>query len=250
MTYDRDALRELTLADNMRWLRSFGCTVEHRDDMILVDHAALPEYRAWLFVRETPRAVEQLRRIVSAEAGEPRDVYIDDDVRSAAVLAQATPIARNATVAACLPKRPWRSSIVLQRAAIVDADEWSALYSVGFGRKGQADVDRERWRLSFASADVQQWFFVKNGARIGVCQTTPGPLHGIYSFTLLPKIRGFRNVCQALRALLRQCAVQPSSWIYFEVLNTTPQSRIRLQGVIGLIAVRVMTGYRLSAKET
>jgi hypothetical protein len=246
MDYDREALRALTLADNAEWLRSFGCTVDEREEMTFVHHPSLSEYDAWLFTRATPRAIRQLRRVLSGQPAGARAVYVDDDAANAevlALLAAARPAGRNLTVAARVPARAWHSTTLLQPAAPADWQAWADIYSRGFARRNLADADRERWRLAFASPGVQHWFFVEDGRRAGVCQTTTGPLHGIYSFTLLPEARGIRPALNGLRALLAFVARQPSPWIYFEVRNQSPLARTRVQSAIGLINVRNFTGY-------
>jgi len=248
MTYDRHAVRALTLADNFAWLRSFGCTIEERAGMTLIDHPLLPEYEAWLFTRASQEAVAQLRRVASSGAEGIHTIYIDDDIATDEVrdiVSGARCDGRNVTVATQLAMRGWTSPVTLQAAK---ADEWAAwadLYSRGFARHELAEVDRIRWRLAFSAQNVEHWFFVDGGERTGVCQTTSGPLHGIYSFTLLPEARGVRAAFHALRALLGHLAGQPSRWIYFEVLNQSPLARTRVQPVIGLKRVRSLTGYTL-----
>jgi hypothetical protein len=248
MTYDRAALRALTQEDNFEWLRSFGCTVEQRGDLTLVDHSSLTEYKAWLFTRGTPQAVRQLGDAIATSTG-ARTIYIDDEVANAAVanlLANARIAGRNVTVAAQVPRRGWRSSTPLVPADAGDWRQWSDIYSRGFSREDRAEIDRERWRLAFASPRVRHWFFVQNGARVGVCQTTTGPVHGIYSFTFVPEARGLRAALNGLRALLKYVAQQPSPWLYFEVLSQSPLLRTRVQSAIGLTAVRTLIGYELS----
>jgi hypothetical protein len=245
---DRQALRALTLADNFEWLRSFGCTVEERGGMTFVDHPSLSDYEAWLFTSVTPESLQQLRRVMRGDPSGARAVYIDDDVASAEVrqiVGAARATTRNVTVAAQIADRQWRSPMMLQAAAPDDWEAWAEIYSRGFGRQDNVEIDRERWRLSFGSELVQHWFFVEHGARIGVCQTTRGKLHGIYSFTILPEARGFRPTLHALRALMAFVARQPSRWVYFEVLNHSPLARTRVQSAIGLINVRTLAGYEL-----
>ena len=246
MDYDRDALRALTFADNVEWLRSFGCSVEEHDGMTLIHHPQLTEYEAWLFTEATPVALGRLRRIVSGEIDDARAVYVDDDAATDevhAILAGVPQYGKNVTVAAPVPARNWSSPFELQRAAPEEWETWAAMYSRGFGRQSRADAERERWRLSFLSGRVDHWFFLRGGERIGVCQTTLGAVHGIYSFTLLPEERGVRSALLALRALLAYIARQPSRWIYFEVLERSPLARTRVQAVLGLRSIRNLTGY-------
>jgi hypothetical protein len=250
LNYDREALRALTLADNFAWLRSFGCTVEERQGMTFVNHPSLDVYEAWLFTRASGKAVRQLRRVVTGDTAGAHTVYVDDDAaipEVRAILGRARKTGRNVTAAVRVPIRAWRSPTLLQPATLNEWHEWAAMYSLGFGREAYMDVDRQRWRLAFSSKRVQHWFFVQDGVRAGVCQTTTGPVHGIYSFTLLPEVRGVRSALNALRALLAFVAPQPSPWLYFEVLNKSLIARTRLQSAIGLINVRNLTGYEVSA---
>jgi len=248
MSYDRRALRDLTLADNLEWLRTFGCIVEQRGELIYIDHPRLPEYKAWLFTRATPRALGELTHLASGEMLGPRTIFVDDDIADTTVfslLAHARIVARNVTFAARVPPRAWRSSTRLVPATGNDWRLWSEVYSRGFGREELAAIDRERWRLAFGSTFMQHWFFVQKGSHVGVCQTSNGPLHGIYSFAFVPEARGVGPTLNGLRALMAYVSRQPSPWIYFEFLSQSSLAGARVRSAVGLTRVRTFNGYEL-----
>jgi hypothetical protein len=126
-----------------------------------------------------------------------------------------------------------------------DLEEWSALYSRGFGRTGHdAAIDLLRMRLAFQHGPpVQHWFFVRGTSSIGICQTCSGPVVGIYSFTLCPRERGVGNVHTALQALRTKLTEAGEQAVYFEVLSRNKSRWSTLRRRRNLTVVRKLMGY-------
>ncbi|HEX5707327.1 MAG TPA: hypothetical protein VFX96_08525, partial [Pyrinomonadaceae bacterium] len=86
MTPSAEQLREMTLANNLTWLRSFGCRV--RDEgggVIRVEHATLADFCALLLMSPTAHALDALGRFLAQAEGERRasDVYVDEELERA-----------------------------------------------------------------------------------------------------------------------------------------------------------------------
>ncbi|HEX5709072.1 MAG TPA: hypothetical protein VFX96_17355, partial [Pyrinomonadaceae bacterium] len=129
---------------------------------------------------------------------------------------------------------------------------WSALYSEGFGRTGRdAQLDLARWELSFGSASVKHWFFVRGEGEeeVGVCQTCEaGGVIGIYSFTLAGASRGSRTLIAAIRALRARLTESGNVTVYFERAKRKrarlPHHPVSPRLTPDFKIIRVTTGYR------
>jgi hypothetical protein len=210
---DLQQWRRDTFRNNLVWLESFGCIIEWHRHAISVFHPSLPEYRALLFYGDA----EDLRgHLLSLGVGRqatdslPR-VYIDEGDESAAyndILARMgfRRIATSVTYAGLVRPRQGKAEIQFRRAEAAESDLWSATYSAGFGRTGEAAaLDLCRWRLCFRSKDaVRSWFLLLNGAAIGVAQTCHAHnVVGVYSVAILPAHRrelGLRTIVKAVQS--------------------------------------------------
>lgn len=252
--------RRDTLENNLVWLTSFGCTIDRHGDATLVFHPGLPEYHAWLFYGDTQKPDFRGMSVSGAapDSDGPPNIYVDQSCDNAAwrkALADFAfrHVATSVVYAGQL--RPRRSEALLfRRAELNESDSWSATYSAGFGRTGrQAELDVERWRLSFRSGEaVLSWFLELNGERIGVAQTcNANDVVGFYSLTVLPPWRqrfGFRSVIQAAQSALP--FDQPIR-SYFEVVRSPKRPNRSWLVLSGdrFDVVRTMNAYTRSRPE-
>ncbi len=254
-----EELRERTLANNLVWLRSFGCRVERRGGVVTVAHPELKDYCALLLFADPESSYEALRDYVWRWPGwaPAPSVYVDREAYSPPfrLLLSRKGCARTSVsrVTAGEWRRAARTGEVGIRAARPEeADDWASLYSLGFGREGaDRESDRRRWRMSFRDADVRHWFFLRGGKVVGVCQTCDAHgVVGIYSFTLVPEERRPGRVHSAVDALRTRLVEGGPARVYFERVRG-PESlrpaRRPAGALAGFKVVRVSESYRCDA---
>jgi hypothetical protein len=264
MTPAVEQLRETTLANNLAWLRSFGCrTQDEGDGVVRVEHATLPDFCALLLMSPTARARRTLREFLAEVEGahSAPDVYVEEELEKGglgAVSVEEALAARgfarlsaNTTTAGEWTPRAATPELRARAATPEEHARWSALYSEGFGRAGRdARLDLARWELSFNSAAVVHWFFVgAGGEEVGVCQTCEASgVVGIYSFTLAPALRGPHALASAIHALRARLTERGKVLVYFE---RAKRKRARLphhpanalRPAPGFKVIRVTAGY-------
>lgn len=260
-----EQLRRETLANNLTWLRSFGCRVrEEGEGVVSVEHAALPEYCALLLMSPGARPLAALADFLARadEAGFARDVYVDEELEGQELEGVRVPdalaargfvsVSANSTTAGVwTPPGEAPRGLVARAALPEERARWSALYSEGFGRDSrEARIDLARWDLSFRSREVSHWFFVReNGEEVGVCQTCEASgVTGVYSFTLTRAARSARALVPAARALRARLAERGGVTVYFERAKRErarlPRHRLSPPLTPGFKIIRLTTGYR------
>ena len=253
---NRLKLRAKTLSNNLVWLESFGCTIKRRGKLISVDHPKLREFSACLIVENDEENLATLRSILyDAAIGRTPDVYLDHDVETRSIEQWLVregfqPVLTSIVTAAAIQPENDGSGVSLERAALSQRSLWCAMYSEGFGRSDEisAAADRERWAETFLSDEVNNWFMVLNGQRIGVCQTcTANDVVGLYSFTLLPSERGVSNAMLALSALRNKFVSDGERIVYFERTQVGRHNRkVEFPAHTSIARIREYTGYRRS----
>ncbi len=218
-------LRKRTLANNLIWLRSFGCHVEREGDVIYVNHPELSDYCALLLFADSKRSFEAFHRYVEGGWGgsSPPTVYVDEDAASPQLKRLLTREGYVRTSMSYVTAGEWRSAegfteVGIHIAELDQAGHWASIYSLGFGRAGEdAMLDRRRWRKAFHHGDIRHWFFVKRDEVIGVCQTCVAhEVTGIYSFTLVPGERNSNSIHEAIHALRAKLLEDGLVSVYFE----------------------------------
>lgn len=259
-----EELRRATLANNMTWLRSFGCRVgDEGEGVVRVEHAALPEYCALLLMSPTARALAALKDFLARveEASFAWDVYVEEGLEKESLEGVPVPdalaargfesVSANSTTAGEWTPVESPRGLVARRALPAEHARWSALYSEGFGRDGRdARIDLARWELSFNSPEVGNWFFVREGGEeVGVCQTCESAgVTGVYSFTLTRAARTARALVPAARALRARLTERGPVTVYFERAKRErarlPRHHISTPLTPGFKIIRLTTGYR------
>ncbi|HJQ33415.1 MAG TPA: hypothetical protein VJ866_14610 [Pyrinomonadaceae bacterium] len=251
-----EELRERTLANNLVWLRSFGCRVRRLGGVVFVTHPDLNDYCALLLFADPKSSYTTLEAYAGhrpRRASAP-NVYVDREAYSPELrqLLSRNGCARKSVsqVTAGEWARAGRAGEVEIRAALTwEVADWASVYSLGFGREGaDKESDRRRWGMSFQDPAVGHWFFLRRGKVIGVCQTCDADgVVGIYSFTLVPEEREFDSVHSAVNALRAKLLEDGPARVYFERVKGPENSRPfrRLAGALsGFKVIRVSEAYR------
>lgn len=226
MTFSISELRLRTLKNNFTWLRSFGCSIRRSHRALRVDHPELPEYSAWLLPSPDPDPYQRLQTVLAEVRTGPSapDIYIEEsepEILQLELLVRRADYERgpaSVTKAALWMPNKAPPSLQVTRARRDRIDEWSALYSEGFGRaKRDRDVDRSRWRRAVLHPKLRFWFIEKAHGAIGICQTCHDfNVVGIYSLTLVPSHRGTGSVRLCMKTLKSHLAAAGEVIVYFE----------------------------------
>lgn len=240
-----------TLANNLVWLKSFGCKVTFKDNIIHVQHANLPEYNTYLVIGSSEQTPAQIELLLADR--EPVSlVYVDDaasteELRSVLASGGLSPAFISRVKMTRLTPRKNATDIELHQAQAHDVPEWSALYSMGFARFGkQAEVDRKRWQEAFKHPEIQHWFFVERGSYIGTSQTCISDgVVGVYSVTLSPGYRRVAKVIAATRCLAAEMVRRGEELVYFErISNRVPAPLSKAAMFLGFKTIRRFVAYR------
>ena len=250
-----ESLSEATLDNNLLWLRSFGCEVRRKENLIEIKHPQIRDYSAWLIFEHQEKTRTQLASIFEEIEGSPTapDIYLDHYLFNPSIeqlLAENNfkPAFINLTLALKPSSKQEPAPLTLQPAERANFEQWLLLYADGFNRHGRdAEVDRRRWLHAFENSDsVRHWFFVKDNDIAGICQTCiANGVVGIYSFTLMPGFRGIRNILIAMQAL-RESFVEEKGYFYIERLLPINSRKMNSAHRVSekLINVRTMLGFR------
>jgi hypothetical protein len=245
--FDQDRLRAATLSNNVLWLRSFGSEVVEREGRVDIVRSPVPAY-----VGSTAFDGDALRQIVkehafandsrvfadmfavgSAERALLRDSGYEQIAGACSVVVAGTvrPTTRRTDGLRITPARNWRA--------------WSDLYSAAFEQSEvTAEINRERWRKSFRSPEVEHWFYQSGSQPIAVCQTVHAfGVTGLYSFGILRPWRCVRTSALAIRALHAEISSQNDLNLYFEVLLRHKSSPARTASRLGLHVIRKVCGF-------
>lgn len=253
---DLEKLRQDAFANNLVWLRSFGCEIGRLGDALRVDHPDLPDYQAWLLFGEPQRALGDLARILAgvAAGGAPATVYVDERAQGEEL---ATRLRRagfrralaNMTVGGLVAGSVSARGLSLRAARESDLPLWSRIYSAGFGQsESDAFRDLRRWRAAFQSEpSLTHWFLIDGTEPVGVVQTCSAhDVVGIYSFTMARARGGPAAVRAALAALRAELASGGTVRLYFELLLKGDRGNRRRpeRAPFGLTILRRMRGWR------
>lgn len=250
---DMAELRANTLANNLVWLRSFGCTITREGKLVRVHHAKLREFSACLVVDNDVENVSRLKDIFAGtESQTVPDIYIDSEVKDGSVFELLAgegfkPILTSVVTAVAVLPGKESELIVLEPATLSTRALWCEVYAEGFARTGEITLEEviDRWGETFLSKEVQSWFFVANGRPVGVCQIcTANGVVGLYSFALLPSERGVGKVLSALRTLRAKLVRDGARIAYFErVQKFGPHRKVGIPS-LSTVTIREFTAFR------
>ncbi|MFN0140385.1 MAG: hypothetical protein ACKVQW_09925 [Pyrinomonadaceae bacterium] len=242
------------MENNLIWLRSFGCEIDRQDEIIYVRHHELREFNARLVMGSSDNTVRKLTSLLGEINANGPLIYVDESFNNDSIQASLArngfkQISANRIKAASIPAETSDGNLKMELARATDHEEWSALYSQGFARRGKdAELDRVRWRRSFEKPEILHWYFSTHGQNVGVCQTCFGAgVVGLYSFTLLPASRTLRASIGAARSLRNEMARRSEHIIYFErVRNWVPRV---FATPTSFAEVRTLRRFRVYAKR-
>lgn len=252
------ALRLAVLINNSKWLRSFGCKVRCAHELMYIQHPELPDYNACLILNPPNIALERMQMLIDEINQMPiiPNIYVDEDSISEAFHSTLTAngfkaVYTNTTMAGIVTPIPAPKDFVLNPLRFDDFDLWLSLYSEGFNRyEKDAEIDRSRWSQAFRSHEgVKHWFIIREKTPIGICQTCVGSgVVGVYSFTIKPLARSFRNLQGSIGAIRVKLTEQGNATIYLELLEN--EGSISRRGINRylreLVVIRKMIGYHRS----
>ena len=256
MSLELQDVRERTLANNLVWLRSFGCVVRREGGVVYVDNPEASDYCALLLFGDPDESYEAFLRY----AGDARsrslrpNVYVDRESDGPGLkrLLTRQGCARTAvsyvTAGEVSGGETW-ADVSVRAAEPREAERWASAYSLGFGRGGdEAALDRHRWRLAFRREEVRHWFFIRRGEVVGVCQTCDAHgVVGVYSFTLIPKGREPGLIYGAIQTLRAKLTERGPVTAYFERVkeeNRNPFLAYSRKLFTGFKVIRMCAGYR------
>jgi hypothetical protein len=242
-----DSFRAATLANNIVWLRSFGSEVVARGGRVDILSSPVPRYVSTVVFNR-----DALREIVDECA--PL-LFIDMAVIRGAErhVLQSSGYARLdgscSAIVGGVVRATTRQPVGFQMIAADDWRAWSDTYSEAFEQSGvTAAMNRERWRTSFDSPELQHWFFVIGSERVGVCQTVHSHgVVGLYSVGILPRWRSVSTSLLAIRTLHRELSRRNERKLYFEVALRPGSLSARAAGRLGLKVIRKVCGYAARA---
>ena len=208
-------LQDRTLANNLAWLKSFGCEVRRASQSIQVTHSELPEYNALIILG----AGLSSNLLHKSNFGA---VYVDELIADSVEMDLYRSDYRLAFFSQVkIARRTSEKSIgqiKLREALHRDMIRWSELYAEGFNQPvEQARANLARWETSFHDPSSQFWFFIDEGREVGVFQTyCRNDVIGLYSVTLQRGYRTLRKIISAGRALRSTLPLNYSNYVYFE----------------------------------
>ena len=255
MSLELRDLRERTLANNLVWLRSFGCGVRREGDVVRVDNPEARDYCALLLFADARESYEALRRCAGEEsAGSlPPNVYVDRQADSPDLRRLLARKGCAKTAVSYVTAGVWSwgeaSNVAIIPASPAEADIWASVYSLGFGRVGdEASLDGRRWRRAFQREEVRHWFFADRGELVGVCQTCDAHgVVGVYSFTLVPGEREHGLLHRAIHTLRAKLAERGRVTVYFERVKGGGRRPFLVRSrklLTGFKVIRVAEGYQ------
>ncbi len=189
-TNSKNRLREACFANNLYWLRSFGCEVRREGEQIWILHPFDPDFRALLLTRPPSLGNERMARAdLHAAIAKEMDVYVDTSVadswepalRASGLRQTAESVTRTVQLPsgrqiACAPFN-------IERVPTSNIDDWSAIYSRLFQRASAfQEIDRRRWRVGEAFPDVEHFVVRAPQTVVSVFQLCwHGGVVGLYS---------------------------------------------------------------------
>ncbi|MCA1621001.1 MAG: hypothetical protein LC795_17180 [Acidobacteria bacterium] len=256
MSLELRDLRERTLANNLVWLRSFGCDVRREGEVVRVDNPEARDYCALLLFAGARESFDALRRCVGGEgAGSfPPNVYVDRQADGPDLRRLLTRKGCAKTSVSYVTAGEWgraeaAADVSIRAAERSEVAQWASAYSLGFGRgAGEGALDRQRWRLAFRHEAVRHWFFTRRDEVVGVCQTCDAHgVVGVYSFTLIHRERGLNPIHSAIRTLRAKLAERGRVTVYFERVKGGGRRPFLVGSrrlLTGFKVIRVAEGYQ------
>jgi hypothetical protein len=228
-----------TLANNVVWLRAFGCNVETAPGLVRIRSSPIASYVS---------AVAVTRMAAFTLLSEQNKFYVDlnavgiDELDSYgySVIPRSCSTIVGGTIQRQLRVNP-EVTIVLAP----NSDAWSSMYVRAFVRSdAEASMDRERWRRAFRSTAVEHWTVFVKAQPVGVFQTVAAcGVTGLYSFGILPSHRSVRTQRSTIDAIHHLFHERQWAMMYYEVFERADSASVRAAPRLGLRVLRRMCGF-------